>query len=646
MSSYSHNVLFLLIIGFLLWKPFTLQAQQKDIRTAGVWNIYALPSPGANAPYARIHNSDTLSLPFWDDFSYADTGTPANNSYSPNPQLWAEGSNTVRVNTGLDIAPPSVGIATFDGVGADGQPYSNIDTDTGLADSLVSKPINLLAVPVSDRTSVWLSFFWQQFGRGEFPDPEDSIRLQFKNAQQRWVTVWSRQGGDTLNTNNFSQEMIQLLNPGYYHEAFQFRFQSFSRLSGAFDTWNLDYIYLNSGRSASNTAYLDRSLTSVPSSPLGKYTAVPMPQFKNHPDHYIGMAGVGFYNLNVQLQPVRFTALIRNGDTDELIQVLNDDQALSPIPTGFDRRTISASPLDPSLIDTSLVSINLETEFHITSGDNFLIDEIRGTDTVFFRELDYRVNDTVRATFVLDDYFAYDDGEAEFGVELNLNGGKVAYEFVAPEADILTHLDVYFPPLARNQQSIPIRLLVWEKLTDSLGNELVLRAEQAQASSSGFLDEFTRFELSSPVVVEDTFYIGYEQQGETFLAVGLDKNNDRSDKIFFNVNGAWDQNLELQGSLMIRPVFDRDRKDVVLSVGDDFSTEEKLRIYPNPSSGTIRVNRSFEALQVSDISGRRLRTLSGRSAVEEPITLKLPSGIYLLTFVMDGQRITRKLIIR
>jgi hypothetical protein len=593
-----------------------------------------------------MQNTDTLTVPFWDDFSYADTGSPANNSYSPSPRLWAEGSNTVRVNTGLDIAPPTVGIATFDGVGADGQPYSNIDTDTGLADSLVSRPINLSLVPVADRTSVWMSFFWQQFGRGEFPDPEDSIRLQFKNAQQRWVTVWSRQGGDTLNTNNFSQEMIQLLNPGYFHDAFQFRFQSYSRLSGAFDTWNVDYIYLNSGRSASNTAYLDRALTSLPTSPLGEYTAVPMPQFKNHPDRYVGTASVDFYNLNVQLQPVRFSALVRNAETGELIQVLNDDLALSPIPTGFDRRTITASPLDPNRIDTSQVTVNLETEFHITSGDNFLIDEIRGADTVFFREVDYRVNDTVRATFVLDDYFAYDDGEAEFGVELNLNGGKVAYAFVAPEPDILTHLDVYFPPLTRNQQSIPIRLLVWEKLTDSLGNEVVLRAEQAQASSSGFLDEFTRFELSSPVVVEDTFYIGYEQQGETFLAVGLDKNNDSAGKIFYNVSGAWDQNRELTGSLMMRPVFDREKKDVVLSVDEHIPSEEKMNIYPNPSSGSIRVNRSFDHLQISDINGRHLRTVLGNGEAEQAISLNLPPGIYILTFLQKDERTTRKLIVR
>lgn len=626
--------------------PANARAQQQATMPLSPWKIYPLPSSSKSAPHARLANTDTLALPFWDDFSNADSGSPANNSYSPKPELWAPGSETVRVNTGLDINPPTVGIATFDGVDADGNPYSSIDTDTGLADSLLSLPIDLSTVPVTERQTVWFSFFWQQFGRGEFPDEEDSIRLQFKNSQGDWSTVWSRAGGDTLATENFQQELIQLLNPGYFHNAFQFRFQSYSRLSGAFDTWNIDYIYLNSGRSASNTAYPDRALTSLPGSPLGDFTAVPMEQFKADPERYRSAPEVNFYNLNVQLQPVRFTALIRNGETGETIQTLNDDIALSPIPSGFDRRTIRADSLNPDLIDTSLDSIQLETEFHITSGDNFLIEDIQAGDTAFARNVDFRVNDTVRSTYVLADYFAYDDGEAEFGVELNLNGGKVAYEFVAPQEDLLTHLEVYFPPLRRNQQSVPIRLIVWKKLTDTLGNEVVIRAEQAQASSSGFLDAFTRFELSSPVVVQDTFYIGYEQQGESFLAVGFDKNNDTSDKIYFNVADGWDQNEELSGSLMMRPVFDRERKNIVLNVDEPKHENDPLTIFPNPTSGNFKVNQPFEKLLVSDINGRLLRTISGSTDTEPLLNLNLPAGIYLLRFLVNRESIVRKLIIR
>jgi hypothetical protein len=628
----------------LCWGISTGLAQ---VQSESVWKIYGHTNTVNKYPQARIAANDTLRLPFWDDFSYADSGTLGDNVFRPAPDRWGPGSETVRVNTGLNINPPTVGIATFDGVNADGAPHSNVSTNNGLADSLVSKPIDLSLVPQAARGSVWFSFFWQQSGLGEFPDAEDSIRLQFKNAQNQWITQWVQQGGDTLNTAAFEQEMIQLINPGFFHAGFQFRFQSFNRLSGAFDTWNIDYIFLNSGRTASNTAYLDRALTSLPTSPLGEFTAVPKTQFEALPERYIGTSSVGFYNLNVQLQPVRFSALVRNAASGELIQLLNDDLALSPIPSGFDRREITASPLEPTLISTSADSVYLETEFHITSGDNFLIEKITAGDTLFFPNVDFRVNDTVRATYAIHDFFAYDDGEAEFGVELNQNGGKVAYQFEAPARDLLTHVDIYFPALNRNTQSLPFRLLIWERLEDTLGREVVLRTEQAQVSSSQVLNEFTRYELSSPVIVEDTFYVGYEQQGETFVALGLDKNTNSSNKIYFNVAGAWDQNDDLAGSLMIRPVFDRKRlDDIVTDVEDPIKSQEELLIYPNPNQGSFRVNLPFEQLEVFSLSGQRLMAVKGNGKQDSLLTTSLPPAVYLFRFMLQGETVVRKVIIR
>ena len=631
---YQRSIIPYLAVCFLFLSLHIAYGQAKPNSNSSLWNTYPLPNNYTKPEQARLQAGDTLQLPFWDDFSSIDNGTPLGKSYAPSPRLWIAGSETVRINTGLNIDPPSVGVATFDGVDAFGNPYSSIDTDVGLADSLISKPINLASVSVTERESVWFSFFWQQFGLGEFPDQEDSIRLQFKNVEQEWITVWLQAGGDSLATSSFQQEIIQLLNPGYFHDGFQFRFQSFSRLSGAFDTWNIDYIYLNQGRSASNTAYLDRALTSLPTSPLGQYTAVPMSQFAANRARYFGSPSVGFYNLNVQLQPVRFTALVRDAQTRQTIQVLNDDVAVSPIPVGFDRRTLTANAFDPNSVDTNKDSVWLETEFHLTSGD-----------TVLANTIDFRLNDTVRFTTVIEDYYAYDDGEAEFGVELNLNGGKLAYQFFAPQRDLLTHLDIYFPPLRRNQQSTPIRLIVWKTLTDTLGNEVIIRSVQAQASSSGLLNEFTRIELSSPVVVEGTFYIGYEQQGDSFLAVGFDKNTNTSDKIFFNVLGAWDQSDELVGSLMLRPVFDRERRDIINSIDEPIVKSHPITVYPNPASGSIRINQPFERIKVMSLRGRLLCIIPGSDHADELIELDLPKGVYLINIVSGNKAVTKKLIV-
>ena len=92
---------------------------------------------------------DTIDLPFFDDFS-------KDNIY-PDAGLWLD--SNVFINRDYPIAPPTLGVATFDGVSKSGCPYDTTLTNSGAslpADTLTSKPINLF---LSD--SVYLTFFWQ-----------------------------------------------------------------------------------------------------------------------------------------------------------------------------------------------------------------------------------------------------------------------------------------------------------------------------------------------------------------------------------------------------------------------------------------------------------------------------------------------------
>ena len=61
--------------------------------------------------------------------------------------------------------------------------------------------------------------------------------------------------------------------------------------------------------------------------------------------------------------------------------------------------------------------------------------------------------------------------------------------------------------------------------------------------------------MNKPVIVKDSFYVGFRQFENSFLPVGLDKNSDTSDKIFYKIDNNWFQNDVIKGSLMIRPVF-------------------------------------------------------------------------------------------
>nr|WKN36830.1 T9SS type A sorting domain-containing protein [Tunicatimonas sp. TK19036] len=622
------------VLSYFLCQP--AQAQQPGLRLVPLGS-----SPPTTSQQARVTNAQALdtvlALPFWDDFSQptiTKVGYPI-----PDTLKWLPNSQNTRISTGLAVNPPSVGVASFDGTRLDGSPYSASENDDA-SDSLVSRPINLAAVAENERNSVYFSFFWQQSGNGEFPDSGDSLRLQFLTSQDQWRTVWLRDGGDSLSTDEFTQEIIQIFEPRYFHDQFRFRFQSFSRLTGAFDTWNVDYVYLNKNRSSANTAYLDRALTTKPTSLFGEYTAVPMEQFRADPARYLGVSSVDFYNLNIELQPVRFTALARDTVTNQTI-ILNDSTALSPVPVGLERRTIMANPLDVNQINLNAESLYLETEFRIIAGD-----------TIANQTIDYRVNDTVRSVFTLDESFAYDDGEAEFGVEINQQGGKVAYQFVAPEKGLLTHIDIHFPSLNQNQRT-PIQLLVWRDIEDSTGQELVLRSLNASATPDPAYNGFTSYELALDSIpfyvnVQDTFYIGYEQQSEQFVAIGFDKNTDASSHTFFNVSGGWQQNQELKGSLMIRPRFDRDLVDFLLDAPTDpvEPVKDVVKIYPNPTDGLFWVEGRFDLVTVIDLFGQILVTkqsVPGKTSLDMS---SFPRGMYLVKVQKEGNITTHKILVR
>jgi len=80
---------------------------------------------------------DTLTLPFFDDFS--------SSSGFPDTSKWLYGSvGGTYINNRFCVDPPTLNVATFDGLKADGTPYNFTDPlAEGKADSLVSWPIDL-----------------------------------------------------------------------------------------------------------------------------------------------------------------------------------------------------------------------------------------------------------------------------------------------------------------------------------------------------------------------------------------------------------------------------------------------------------------------------------------------------------------------
>src|SRR5690606_5944258 len=215
--------------------------------------------------------------------------------------------------------------------------------------------------------------------------------------------------------------------------------------------------------------------------------------------------------------------------------------------------------------------MDLETLVYLTTGDGFLIDQISGADTVYSPQVDFRRNDTIRHIMPLRDFMAYDNGSVDYAAGINQRSGMLALKYQLETPAYLKGVSINFTNLS--QVGAAVELSVWKDLeTPPIYVQEVLIPDKAS------LDEFSYFALDTNLSVSDTLFIGFTQFTNDFIHVGLDKSNDSGQEIFFNVTGAWEQNKEVQGSLMMRPHLS------LVPVVDEVeeSVEGTIKAYPNP----------------------------------------------------------------
>jgi hypothetical protein len=290
-------------------------------------------SPSKENKAARTESLSARALPFWDDFSSTKTPFPDTTTWEKNSAVW--------VNSGTGI-----NVATFDGYDALGKPYSvNNVLANGLADQLTSGPLKLGDVPPAERAGVFISFFYQFAGSGDAPEPGDVFSLLFKNAAGQWKQVWSIEVNNLLKPDEFKQEVLQIVGNEYFHNDFQFRFQNFGRLSGPFDTWNLDYVYVNKGRNGDNKVYPDRTIYQPSSSIFNEYYSIPI---KHLNASSMARSKLYVYNMSSILQPVSYTR------TADLVNYSSGNISKSKVV--IDNGTQNAFALPP------LTSIQIDTQ--------------------------------------------------------------------------------------------------------------------------------------------------------------------------------------------------------------------------------------------------------------------------------------------
>jgi hypothetical protein len=588
-------LIFLLFIG-----AETSFAQLVELATVPHKNFKTQVEFGSNS-----RTSNTNTLPFWDDFSQGmDT------------LAWVfEGAS---YSESIGINAPSLGVIILDGTDSNGKPYSRQIRDQGAGDYLTSRPFDLSTLSVAQSTSLFLSFFWQAGGRAEMPDENDRLVLQFLNRNGQWISVWEVSGGPERDPNQFSQESVQVL-ADFQHDAFQFRFVNFGRLSGPFDTWVLDYVYLNTGRTFNQLSYLDRALTQANELKFGDYTAVPA-IFSSSLPSSTGSIKNEFYNLENRFRAMEYSVLITNTNTGASVPI-NLNTPFNPVPTALERRRFSSN--SPSQIPAISEETDLEVKTYLTTGDKNLF-VVNSGDSTFFSQVNYRVNDTVTTLIPIRDFFAYDDGRADYAAGINQRSGMLAVKYQVDQPVYIKGLTINFTNA--DQIDFPIDIMVWQ----NLDNQPVFRREELIPLKNG-IDSLTYFSLDTNIQVTGEFYVGFTQFTNDFIHIGLDKNNDKGDKIFYNVNGTWAENTEVRGSLMIRPH---------VSLAPPFAQLENpseiFRIYPNPVENQLNVEGKFRDIKVFDSFGREI--LLERESTERGEILNFrgqKSGIYVLHLLSE-----------
>jgi hypothetical protein len=569
----------------------------------------------------QLAAGQSLPLPFFDDFSTS--------TQSPSPTRWAPGSG-VYINNTLTINHPTVNVATFDGLRADGFPYAlNNENAEGGTDTLMSLPIGMAGLSVRD--SVYLSFYWQRKGLGELPDTNDSLRVEFLGSDGIWRTALQLGGG--MVDANFTQSFVRVVNPLDFHAGFRFRFRAQGRQSGAFDEWHIDYVYLNKSRSVFDKYIRDIAVRQPVTSLLRRYTAMPLRQFQAKPAAELADSlTTDINNLFNDFNFTTFRYTLRDEVSGQVIQDM-----LSPTATliqGLGRQNKVARPTTPTGLSTRAV---LRATFNVTTTDN-QNNNLPGVDL--------RQNDTISGVTVLDNYYAYDDGSAETVKQINQRLARVAVRFVNNLPDAVRGVRINVAPTRRDQTGQQVVFGVYNDIGNGTGRPTARPLIQKSfslsyaAARNGFVD----YLFDAPVNVRDTFYVAFSQLEDPPIPVGFDRNSPFRNQIYTNLGTNWDVYADNDGALMMRPLMNNGPSLVITAT----EPVPPLSVFPNPSSGTINWPTSTATqLDVLDLVGRTVLTLPLSAGQTRAELGQLPDGFYLLRFT-DPQASPRttKLLIR
>ena len=648
----------------VLWMP--IQAQ--EILTGIEYNasIQQVRREAAKKPVLKNSRvAENIKLPFIDDFS--------KRLYFPDPLLWADSS--AFINTDYAVEEPTTGVATFDAIDAFGAIYAESGPFAFPADYLTSRPIRLdslfsLARPMRRSDSLYISFYYQPQGTGTAPARNDSLVLQFHSPREIdtitingittflpvWRNVWSASGMslDSFRVRYhtaFKQVLVSVKDSArYYRDGFQFRFRNYAHLSNNIlpswqsngCQWNIDYVYLNTGRSLNDTVHKDVAFAGRAPSMLKNFEAMPYRQY--NADFIKQMQTsliMKISNLDTTSTVIYYNYKVTR-DFGVPVHAYNGESYFIPpfATNGYsDHPPFANPPVGFKYPIGSQQKVIFKTVHYLTTDPN----------------LEVKSNDTLSFTQVFSNYFAYDDGTAEAGYGLNPAGGKLAYEFTLTRDDSLRAVQMFFNQSRSGSNLQYFTLTVWNDNYGKPGN-VMFEKKNIKAQFTDSLNKFQTFSLDTILFIDDVkfpgriFYIGWKQTTADNLNVGFDRYNDASQHTWYNTSGEWYQSTK-QGALMIRPVVGLENP---LGIDQPGIVQNSFELFPNPARDLVNITLPSSCQNAARSGKLRIiiRDMANRTAYNQPYSQQLDAGsfaqgVYLVSLINEQshEQFFRKLMI-
>lgn len=575
-------------------------------------------------------DTDTLSIPFFDDFSRI--------TVYPDPELWED--NHVFINASFPVEPITYGAATLDALDSGGNVYQ-VGNKPATGDRLTSLPVDLSEY-YGPSDTIYLSFFYQAGGNGEPPESKDSLILEVYSPRDTvWIHLWSTPG---IPAGPFQQQIIEIPD-SLYQKGFRFRFSNYISMSanetksgegemGNLDIWNLDYIRLNNQSFESHEKVNDISIIYPLKSSFSDYQSIPWDHVDtasfNRKRTHIPIT----IRMNDKLPGTKDTITIGRGYF--MRNVKTDNFIIPPFKEGEEKLVFDSVYLRE---DAFLPIIKYDgTGIGIIETGAFLIET---NDAI-------KYNDTVTRTEYFQNHYAYDDGTPERGFgnpgPAGGTGSIILVHFEIYRTDYLRAIDIYFNETRDHftgNESFRVCVFSYNRYDSLPVNNIYISESYYYPDTTRGPGEFNRFILDSAIFISDDICVGIIQNTDEFLNIGYDINNKNKKHIYINNFGYWESlanSSDEDGSLMIRPVMSR--TPIALGLKEPGSDPGYgMTLSPNPATEYIQVefeNTGQKAVRVSVCDA------SGNLKYYDPAGLPviylhdLTPGIYLLKIETEG----------